>query len=166
MTGLLCYIGSSRRTQPNNNGLCRACQRVPSQAIFQFLGGDISVRNAFVWFPLEQSKVISEETKRPEITDDAHRRPFVKWHDNISNLQQGHTQCSLCRVIFHFLQNSHQFRRKCNLADKRRLWLETPSLGGNPLLTVYVGNDEPEVRLSGIYRFTTTPSKLLYDLES
>jgi hypothetical protein len=166
MTELLCRIGSSRRTQPNNNGLCRACQRVPFRAIFQFLGGDVSVRNSFVWFPLEQSQVISQETKRPEITDDAHRRPFVKWHENIANLQQSYKQCSLCSVIFYFLKDSHQLRTKCNLADKRRLWLETPSLGGNPLLIVYVGNDKPQVRISGNYRFTTTPSNLSYNLES
>jgi hypothetical protein len=165
MSGLLC-CRSSRQEQQSTYCLCRICQRVPFRAILEFLGGDISVRDAFKWFPLLPSQGIIEERKRPEITNESYRRPFVRWHDNISNLQQSHRQCSLCRIIFHFLQNSYHFRTKISLADKRHLWLEIPSLGGNPLLTVHVGNVEPAIRISGNYRFTTTPSKSAYNLQS
>jgi hypothetical protein len=147
---------TTRKTQQGNNGLCRICQRVPFRVIFKLLQGDASVRSSLLWFPTSQQHGNDNLSKRVEIIDE---RPFVKWHNNISDLRDGCEQCPFCRIILRALQKSYHYKSHVKPNERRHLWLQLPFIGGNPLLTVYIGDSSPEVRISGNYRFTTTPGK-------
>jgi len=146
--------------QSKNDGsdfLCRACQRLPFRDIFKLLAGDESVCDAFLWVSPTPSHVTKDRLERPQSTNDSLKKPFIAWHEDISHLQEHHELCNFCNVIFHFLQNSHVYHAQVKSGEKVRLWLHVPFLRGSPLLTVYIGQAQPETRVSGNYRFTTTP---------
>jgi hypothetical protein len=139
----------TRKTQQGTKGLCRTCQRIPFRAIFKLLQGDGSVRGSLLWFPTPQQQ-------GADVIDD---RPFVKWHNSISHLRDSCKQCPFCRIILRSLQRSYHYQSHVKSTEGRHLWLQLPFVGGSPLLTVYIGESSPEVRISGNYRFTTTPGK-------
>jgi len=154
--------------QSKNDGsdsFCRACRHLPFRDILKLLAGDKSACDTFLWVSPTPSHIPKDRLERPQSTNDTLKKPFIAWHEHISHLQEHHEQCNFCSVIFHFLQHSHVYHAQIKSGEKVRLWLHVPFLRGSPLLTVYIGQTQPETRISGNYQFTTTPGNSSIDVE-
>jgi hypothetical protein len=134
---------------PGTTLLCPACRALPFRTILRLREGDPSARHGFPWFHAPGSGTIH----------DNQRQAFVRWHENIAQLQENSRHCSFCHVIYTFLKDSYHYHAHVTEEDQRSLWLGLPVPHGSPLLTVHVGDAEPEVRISGNYRFATTPGE-------
>jgi hypothetical protein len=129
--------------------LCDACQSLPIRNILRVVRGDISVYDEFQWFQRFQT-ITGEKTD-----------PFVRWHDSLAGLQNGASRCALCQVILSHLSSSHHYRTNYKDGDMGSLWLEARFNLDWFTLAVYLGDMEPEVRLSGRFSYGTTPGTLV-----
>ncbi|KAH8635787.1 hypothetical protein IG631_11188 [Alternaria alternata] len=125
---------------------CDACQSLPIRNILKLVQGDRSVDNEFQWFQLPWT-----------VTDKEDKHPFVRWHDSLAGLQNGASKCALCQVIFSHLSSSHHYHTNYKDGDMRSLWLEARETPHEAILTVYLGDMKPQVRLSGNFWYKTTP---------
>ena len=127
--------------------LCQTCQILPIRNILKLLQYDRSVEDEFLWFQLPRS-----------VTDESEEEPFVEWHTSVTGLQNGVSHCSFCQAVFSYLQRSYHYHTNYKDGDRRRLWLQARV--GQPILTVYMGEMEPEVRLSGNFWYKATPGAI------
>jgi hypothetical protein len=124
--------------------LCQTCQSLPIRDILKLLKCDRSADDKFQWFQLPRS-----------ITNDTDEHPFIRWHTSIPELEDGVEHCPFCHAIFDHLSGSYHYHMNYKNGDGRRLWLQARV--GQPILTVYLGDTKPEVRLSGNFWYKTTP---------
>jgi hypothetical protein len=124
--------------------LCHTCQLLPIRNILKLLQCDKSVYDKFLWFQLPRS-----------VTDETDEEPFVKWHTSVARLQDRVSHCSFCQAVFSYLQSSYHYHTNYNDGDERSLWLQARV--GHPILTVYMGDTRPEVRLSANFWYKATP---------
>ena len=128
--------------------LCDTCQSLPIRKILRLVRRDRSVYDEFQWF----------QTMAGEKQD-----AFVKWHDSLAGLQHGASRCALCQFIFSHLGSSHHYHTNYEVGDMGSLWLRVRVLSCPHWFTllVYVGDMEPEERLSGLFSYGTTPGTLV-----
>jgi hypothetical protein len=131
--------------------ICHTCQLLPIRSILKLLNCDRSVDDEFQWFQLPRS-----------VTDEKDKQPFVRWHTSVPGLRHGVEHCSLCQAIFSHLSSSYHYHTNYKDGDVRGLWLEARV--GQPILTVYMGEVKPEVRLSGNFWYKTTPGTMLWSV--
>jgi hypothetical protein len=123
---------------------CPECQSLPIRSILKLLQCDRSVDDDFAWFQLPRT-----------VTDETDTQPFVRWHRNLSALQNSVSHCSFCEPVFSHLSGSYHYHNNYKDGDGRGVWLQARV--GQPILTVYMGELKPEVRLSGNFWYKTTP---------
>jgi hypothetical protein len=121
--------------------LCQACQRVPFRNILKLQNSDRSVDDEFLWFLLDPSHKFKD--------------PFLPWHASVAELEAGSMRCSFCQVVYHHMKDSFHFHINFKPEVDQRLWLMASD--SNPRLMVFMGDIKPEVRLSGHFRYKTTP---------
>lgn len=124
--------------------LCQTCQCLPISNILKLLKSDRSVDDQFHWYRLPLSVTTDEDTQ-----------PFVPWHSAMSELEASSGSCPLCSTIFTHMKDSYHYHKNFPKHDERPLWLKVNV--GLPIWGVYIGEEKPEVRVSGIYGYTTTP---------
>jgi hypothetical protein len=120
---------------------CQACQRLPFRSILKLQNSDKSVDDEFLWFLLDPLHKFKD--------------PFVSWHASVAELEAGSMHCSLCQVVYHHMKDSYHFHTNFKPGVGKRLWLLANV--NDSLLDVFMGDIKPEVRLSGHFRYTTTP---------
>jgi hypothetical protein len=130
--------------------LCSACLAIPYRTILRLINGDRSVHDTFEWWPIPGA--------RP---DETTKRPFIKWRESSNHLLYSHEKCAFCYVLFEFLENSHHYNTNTKAGEKSQVWLQLPNPGGTPELTIVIGDKQPETRISGNVRFSTTPGETL-----
>ena len=126
--------------------LCDPCRSLPIRNILRLVRRDRSVYDEFQWF---------------QTMTDGKKDPFVRWHDSFAGLQNGASRCALCQVILSHLSNSRHYHTNYKDGDMGSLWLEARSTPTSFTLAVYLGDMEPEVRLSGEFSYGTTPGTLM-----
>jgi hypothetical protein len=123
--------------------------------MFRQMFGDRSVRDDFFWYHVPWS----------DSTDDSLKRAYIVWHENVTNLKKSAEICQFCSVVQEDLDKSYHYATHVKESEKRTVWLEVPVQssgsdplrGGNPHLSIWIGETRPEVIVSGVWKFTTTP---------
>ncbi|RAR12327.1 HET-domain-containing protein [Stemphylium lycopersici] len=79
----------------------------------------------------------------------------------MSELEASSGSCPLCSTIFTHMKDSYHYHKNFPKHDERPLWLKVNV--GLPIWGIYIGEEKPEVRVSGIYGYTTTPDSVVAD---
>lgn len=121
---------------------CPTCKSLPLRDIFKFRTDSYPKPERFEYFePPERAFGYGA----PEI------RPFIKWHKNITKLQSTSDICRFCSVVVGRLQDSWHYNSNVGTGDARRLWLGIGLIWTG--FKVYLGDEKPEVLISGKYCF-------------
>lgn len=82
------------------------------------------------------------------------KHPFVRWHSSIESLHDASDDCTFCQMVLTRLKGSWHYNRTVQAEETRILWIGMRPYAQS--LTVYLGNEKPEVRISGNFWFNST----------
>ncbi|KAF2848692.1 HET-domain-containing protein [Plenodomus tracheiphilus IPT5] len=130
---------------------CSVCEHLPFRDLFGFRPEGYIGPDPFQHF------------LRPELGDypGNELRPFIKWHMSIAQLQSNGETCAFCDMIISNLQTSYHYRTNVKVGDDRAVWLSSRS--DATILSVYLGDERPRVKISGNFWFSTTPDSPVAD---